>query len=208
MTNQTNKTPVLFVQPLTDDVTPNEIEAECNAVAELRAVIRHPVAAMAEVRKEFGGYFAGAGMICEAVAELLQENENDEELQEIFADDGEILAEAASLLFGVACYLVSPKYVAKSKKPFPFIVEAIQSPNEFTQNDCAAITAALDKALQMIRILQDDASLQELFIDDFTADDFEEAATLIGLIRAAMPLPREVMAKRGEYYADDDDGEA
>ena len=72
--NQTNKTPVLFVQPVADDVTPNEIEAECNAVAELRAVICQPTAAMAEVRKEFGGYFAGAGMICEAVAALLQEN--------------------------------------------------------------------------------------------------------------------------------------
>ena len=61
--NQTNKTPVLFVQPVANDVTPNEIEAECNAVAELRAVICQPTAAMAEVRKEFGGYFAGAGMM-------------------------------------------------------------------------------------------------------------------------------------------------
>lgn len=205
--NQTNKTPVLFVQPVADDVTPNEIEAECNAVAELRAVICQPTAAMAEVRKEFGGYFAGAGMICEAVAALLQEN-NDEELQEIFADDGEILAEAASLFYGAACYLVSPKYVAQSKKPFPFIVKAIQSPNEFNQNDCVAITAALDKALQMIRVLQDDAGLQDLFMDDFTEDDYAESKAFISLIKAALPLPREVMAERGEYYADENDGEA
>lgn len=209
--NQTNKTPVLFVQPFADNETPNEVDdikAERNAVAELRAVIRHPVSTMAEVRKEFGGYFAGVGMICEAVATLLQENDKDEELQEIFADDGEILAEAASLFYGAACYLVSPKYVAQSKKPFPFIVKAIQSPNEFNQNDCTAITAALDKALQMIRVLQDDAGLQDLFMDDFTEDDYAESKAFISLIKAALPLPREVMAERGEYYADENDGEA
>ena len=211
MTNQINKTPVLFVQPFADNETPDEVDdikAERNAVAELRAVIRHPMSPMAEVRKEFGGYFAGVGMICEAVAALLQENEKDEELQEIFADDGEILAEAASLFYGAACYLVSPKYAAKSKKPFPFIVKAIQSPNEFTKNDCAAITAALDKALQMIHVLQDDEGLQELFVDDFSADNFDEAEMLICLVAASLPLPREVMAERGEYYADEDGGEA
>ena len=104
--------------------------------------------------------------------------------------------------------MVSPKYVAQSKKPFPFIVKAIQSPNEFNQNDCAAITAALDKALQMIRVLQDDEGLQELFADDFTEDDYTESEAVIGLIKASLPLPREVMAKRGEYYADEDGAEA
>lgn len=103
--------------------------------------------------------------------------------------------------------MVSPKYVAQSKKPFPFIVKAIQSPNEFNQNDCAAITAALDKALQMIRVLQDDAGLQDLFMDDFTEDDYTESKAFISLIKAALSLPREVMAERGEYYADENDGE-
>ena len=60
----------------------------------------------------------------------------------------------------------------------------------------------------MIRVLQDDAGLQDLFMDDFTEDDYAESKAFISLIKAALPLPREVMAERGEYYADENDGEA
>ena len=219
-TNQTNKIPVLFVQPFADDMTMDKAlnwagmktpEDKKQAAAMVRGLLRNPAAAMAEDRRVFGGYFAGAGMICEAVAELLQENK-DKEQQEQFADDGEVLGEAASLFYGAACFVNSPKFVAKAVAKegysFPFVVTAIQSPNKFTQNDYAAIDAVLEKAQQTIRILQDDAGLQEVFADDFTGDDYAEAEALIGLIKAALPLPREIMENRGEYYADENGGEA
>lgn len=219
MASQTNKTPVFFVQSFAEDVTMDkalywatcrDFEEKTRIVAAVRGLLRNPTAAMAKDRQTLGGYFAGAGMICEAVAELLQDNEKDEDLQEQFADcdGGEILAVAASFFYGAACYLVRPKYVAANVKPFPFIVEAFRAPNEFTQNEFATITAVLKGALQAIRVLRDDAGLQEVFADNFTENDLDEAEALIGLIRAALPFPREIMEERGEYYADENGGEA
>lgn len=100
------------------------------------------------------------------------------------------------------------KVVSEGEKPFPSIVEALQSPNEFTQTDYVAINAVLDEALETVRVLQDDKGLQEFFVDEFTEDDYAESEAVIGLIKASLPLPREVMAERGEYYADEDGGEA
>lgn len=223
--NQTNKTPVLFVQPFADGVTMDKAlyRATCKAfpkaeeteerrqvAAALCGLIRNPAATMIEDRKMIGGYFVGAGMICEAVAELLQDNEKDEDLQEQFADcdGGKLLAVAASFFYGAARYLVRPKYVTANVKPFPFIVEAFRAPNEFTQNEFATITAVLKGALQAIRVLRNDAGLQEVFADNFTENDLDEAEALIGLIRAALPFPREIMEERSEYYADENGGEA
>ena len=239
MTNQINKTPVLFVQPFADGVTVKQVVSEYptagtratdkalasineRGVAILRGIIRNPAAAKKEDREALAGYLGTAGSIFERVADAV--TDGCEILPDAVTDGCEILPDAVtdvapevfetamSLFNGAGLYLINPqcveKVVSEGEKPFPAIVEALQSPNEFTQADYVAINAVLDEALETVRVLQDDEGLQELFVDDFTADDYEKAVALIGLIRAAMPLPCEVMAERGEYYADEDGAEA
>lgn len=228
MTNQINKTPVLFVQPFADGVTVKQVVSEYptagtratdkalasineRGVAILRGIIRNPAAAKKEDREALAGYLGTAGSIFERVADAV--TDGCEILPDAVTDvDPEVFETAMSLFNGAGLYLINPQYVEKvvseGEKPFPAIVEALQSPNEFTQADYVAINAVLDEALETVRVLQDDEGLQELFVDDFTADDYEKAVALIGLIRAAMPLPCEVMAERGEYYADEDGAEA
>lgn len=228
MTNQINKTPVLFVQPFADGVTVKQVVSEYptagtratdkalasineRGVAILRGIIRNPAAAKKEDREALAGYLGTAGSIFERVADAV--TDGCEILPDAVTDVApEVFETAMSLFNGAGLYLINPQYVEKvvseGEKPFPAIVEALQSPNEFTQADYVAINAVLDEALETVRVLQDDEGLQELFVDDFTADDYEKAVALIGLIRAAMPLPCEVMAERGEYYADEDGAEA
>ncbi len=228
MTNQINKTPVLFAQPFADGVTVKQVVSEYptagtratdkalasineRGVAILRGIIRNPAAAKKEDREALAGYLGTAGSIFERVADAV--TDGCEILPDAVTDvDPEVFETAMSLFNGAGLYLINPQYVEKvvseGEKPFPAIVEALQSPNEFTQADYVAINAVLDEALETVRVLQDDEGLQELFVDDFTADDYEKAVALIGLIRAAMPLPCEVMAERGEYYADEDGAEA
>lgn len=228
MTNQINKTPVLFVQPFADGVTVKQVVSEYptagtratdkalasineRGVAILRGIIRNPAAAKKEDREALAGYLGTAGSIFERVADAV--TDGCEILPDAVTDVApEVFETAMSLFNGAGLYLINPqcveKVVSEGEKPFPAIVEALQSPNEFTQADYVAINAVLDEALETVRVLQDDEGLQELFVDDFTADDYEKAVALIGLIRAAMPLPCEVMAERGEYYADEDGAEA
>lgn len=228
MTNQSNKTPVLFVQPFTDGVTVKQVVSEYptagtratdkalasineRGAAILRGLIRNPAAAKKEDREAFAGYLGTAGSIFERVADAV--TDGCEILPDAVTDvDPEVFETAMSLFNGAGLYLINPQYVEKvvseGDKPFPAIVDAIQSPNEFTQADYVAINAVLDEALETVRLWQDYRGLQELFIDDFTEDDYAESEAVIGLIKASLPLPREVMAERGEYYADEDGGEA
>lgn len=228
MTNQINKTPVLFVQPFADGVTVKQVVREYptagtratdkalasineRGAAVLRGIIRNPAAAKKEDREALAGYLGTVGSIFEHMAEAV--TDGCEILPDAVTDaDPEVFETAMGLFNGAGLYLINPQYVEKvvfeGDKPFPAIVDALQSPNEFTQADYVAISAVLDEALETVRVLRDDEDLQEFFADDFSADDFDEAETLICLVAASQPLPCEVMAERGEYYADEDGGEA
>lgn len=226
--NQTNKTPVLFVQPFADGVTVKQVVSEYptagtratdkalasineRGAAVLRGIIRNPAAAKKEDREALAGYLSTVGSIFEHMAEAV--TDGCEILPDAVTDVAPEVFETVKGLFnGAGLYLINPQYVEKvvseGDKPFPAIVEALQSPNEFTQADYVAINAVLDEALETIHVLQDDEGLQELFADDFPAVDFDEAEALICLVATSLPLPCEVMAERGEYYADEDGGEA
>ena len=228
MTNQINKTPVLFVQPFADAVTVKQVVSEYptagtratdkalasineRGAAVLRGIIRNPAAAKKEDREALAGYLGAAGSIFERVVDAVADG--CEILPDVVADvDTEVFETAMGLFNGAGLYLINPQYVervvSEGEKPFPSIVEAIQSPNEFTLTDYVAINAVLDEALETVRVLQDDKGLQEFFVDEFTEDDYAESEAVIGLIKASLPLPCEVMAERGEYYADEDGGEA
>lgn len=226
--NQTNKTPVLFVQPFADGVTVKQVVSEYPTVgtratdkalalinergaAVLRGIIRNPAVAKKEDREALAGYLGAVGSIFEHIAEAVADG--CEILPDAVTDVApEVFETAMGLFNGAGLYLINPQYVEKvvseGDKPFPAIVDALQSPNEFTQADFVAISAVLDEALETVRVLQDDVGLQEVFADNFTENDLDEAEALIGLIRAALPFPREIMEARGEYYADENGGEA
>lgn len=212
MTNQINKTPVLFVEPLTAPVTmenalnwaisedfPEVVETEeaRQIVAAVRSLIRNPEAATVKNRVQFAAYAATAAGILENLPETITSEKHEG-----------VFERAASLLQGLACYLLYPEFSAGSGKPSLCIVKSILAPNDFKASDYFAVVMAMDEARKAFCALAEEYDQRENLSEDFTADEYEEAAALIGLIRAAMPLPCEVMAERGEYYADEDGGEA